>query len=107
MNDRIGIVTGGGPTNSDRALCPIFGITAVEPTAGGDFGTMVTYTGAQATSVKLIDAVGQLRRVPLDAGFVRSARWLRKQRAVAMSDFEILGAGSTISPTYECSRSGR
>jgi len=67
---------GGGPTNFDRALCTIFGTTAVELIAGGDFGRMVTYTGAQVTSVKLSDAVGQLRRVPLDGGFVRSARAL-------------------------------
>ena len=67
---------GGGPTNFDRALCTVFGTTAVELMAGGDFGRMVAYTGAQVTSVTLVDAVGRLRRVPLDGGFVRSARAL-------------------------------
>jgi len=67
---------GGGPTNFDRALCTIFGTTAVELIDQGDFGRMVSYTGSQVTSVKLADAIGQLRRVPLDGGFVRSARAL-------------------------------
>jgi 6-phosphofructokinase 1 len=67
---------GGGPTNFDRALCTIFGTTAVALIAQGQFGHMVAYTGAQVTSVKLADAVGQLRRVPLDGGFVRAARAL-------------------------------
>ena len=67
---------GGGPTNFDRALCTVFGTTAVEMIAGGEFGRMVSYTGSQVTSVALADAVGHLRRVPLDGGFVRSARAL-------------------------------
>jgi 6-phosphofructokinase 1 len=67
---------GGGPTNFDRALCTVFGTTAVELVADGLFGQMVAFTGAQVTSVKLADAIGQLRRVPLDGGFVRSARAL-------------------------------
>ncbi len=36
---------GGGPTNFDRALCSLFGTTAVELAAEGRFGRMVTYTG--------------------------------------------------------------
>ena len=67
---------GGGPTNFDRALCTLFGVTAVELAAAGEFGRMVTYTGSQIGSVPIADAVGQLRRVPLDGGFVRGARAL-------------------------------
>jgi 6-phosphofructokinase 1 len=67
---------GGGPTNFDRALCTVFGTTAVELIANAQFGQMVAYTGTQVTSVKLADAIGQLRRVPLDGGFVRAARAL-------------------------------
>lgn len=67
---------GGGPTNFDRALCTLFGVTAVELAAAGQFGRMVTYTGAQISSVPIAEAVGQLRRVPLDGGFIRGARAL-------------------------------
>jgi 6-phosphofructokinase 1 len=67
---------GGGPTNFDRALCTLFGTAAVELIAGRELGRMVTYTGTQISSVPLADAIGQLRRVPLDGGFVRAARAL-------------------------------
>ncbi|HVN85534.1 MAG TPA: ATP-dependent 6-phosphofructokinase [Candidatus Binatia bacterium] len=67
---------GGGPTNFDRALCTLFGTTAVELVAERRFGRMVTYTGAHIDSVPLADAIGQLRRVPLEGSFVRSARAL-------------------------------
>ena len=67
---------GGGPTNFDRALCTLFGVSAVELAAAGEFGRMVTYTGVNISSVPIADAVGQLRRVPLDGGFVRGARAL-------------------------------
>lgn len=67
---------GGGPTNFDRALCTIFGTTAVDLIAQGEFGRMVAYTGTQVTGVPLTEAIGQLRTVPLDGGFVRAARAL-------------------------------
>ena len=67
---------GGGPTNFDRALCTLFGVTAVELAANKQFGRMVTYTGTQISSVPIADAVGQLRRVPLDGGFITGARAL-------------------------------
>jgi 6-phosphofructokinase 1 len=67
---------GGSPTNFDRTLCTLFGTTAVELIAQRRFGEMVSYTGAQITSVTLAEAVGQLRRVPLDGTFVRAARAL-------------------------------
>lgn len=67
---------GGGPTNFDRALCTLFGTTAVELVANGQFGRMVTYTGSTLDSVPIAEAVGHLKRVPLDGGFVRGARAL-------------------------------
>ena len=67
---------GGGPTNFDRALCTLFGTTAVELIADGQFGRMVTYTGPSIESVPIAEAVGQLRRVALDGAFVRGARAL-------------------------------
>jgi 6-phosphofructokinase 1 len=67
---------GGGPTNFDRALCTLFGTTAVELIGERRFGRMVTFTGTTVDSVPIADAVGRLRRVPLDGAFVRSARAL-------------------------------
>jgi 6-phosphofructokinase 1 len=67
---------GGGPTNFDRALCTVFGTAAVDLVFAGQFGRMVTYTGAAIDSVPIAEAVGHLKRVPLDGAFVRSARAL-------------------------------
>jgi phosphofructokinase-like protein len=67
---------GGPPTNFDRALCTLFGTTAVELVAAGRFGRMVTYTGADIDSVPIAAAVGRLKTVPLDGAFVRGARAL-------------------------------
>jgi ATP-dependent phosphofructokinase / diphosphate-dependent phosphofructokinase len=67
---------GGGPTNFDRALCTLFGTTAVELSAERQFGRMVTYTGTQISNVPLADAIGHLRTVRLDGSFVRGARAL-------------------------------
>ena len=67
---------GGSPTNMDRALCTAFGAQAVELIAEGKFGHMVTFTGAGISSVPLAEATGKLRTVPLDGGFVRTARAL-------------------------------
>jgi len=67
---------GGSPTNMDRALCTIFGAKAVELIAEKNFGRMVAFTGANVTSVSLLEATQELRRVPLDGGFVTAARSL-------------------------------
>jgi phosphofructokinase-like protein len=67
---------GGSPTNMDRALCTLFGAKAVELIANGQFGRMVAHTGKAVESVTLAEAVGQLRTVPLDSGFVQTARAL-------------------------------
>jgi ATP-dependent phosphofructokinase / diphosphate-dependent phosphofructokinase len=67
---------GGSPTNFDRALCTAFGAKAVELIAEQKFGRMVTYTGHSIDSVPIAEATGRLRTVPLDGGFVSSARAL-------------------------------
>jgi 6-phosphofructokinase 1 len=60
----------------DRALCTAFGAHSVELIAEGKFGRMVTFTGSQISSVPIAEATGKLRTVPLDGGFVRTARSL-------------------------------
>lgn len=67
---------GGRPTNMDRALCTAFGTQAVALIADRHFGQMVTFTGSQISSVSIAEATGKLRTVPLDGGFVRTARAL-------------------------------
>jgi phosphofructokinase-like protein len=67
---------GGRPTNMDRALCTIFGTRAVDLIAEQRFGRMVAFTGSQIVDVALIDAISKLRTVPLDGGFVTTARSL-------------------------------
>ena len=67
---------GGAPTHFDRALCTLFGATAIELISDGQFGRMVCYTGTTIDSVPIADAVGQLRQVPPDGAFVRAARAL-------------------------------
>jgi ATP-dependent phosphofructokinase / diphosphate-dependent phosphofructokinase len=67
---------GGRPTNMDRALCTAFGTKAVDLIAANQFGQMVAFNDTQITSVPLIDAVSRLRTVPLDGGFVSTARSL-------------------------------
>jgi 6-phosphofructokinase 1 len=67
---------GGSPTTFDRVLCSMFGASAVELIAAGDFGKMVAFTGQQVGSVKIADAVLRLKTVPPDGGLARTARAL-------------------------------
>jgi phosphofructokinase-like protein len=67
---------GGSPTTFDRALCSMFGATAVELIAAGDFGKMVGFTGNGMGSVPLSEAVGRLKTVPPDGNLARTARSL-------------------------------
>ena len=67
---------GGSPTYMDRALCTLFGAKAVELIAHQKFGQMVAHTGKSVESVPLSEAIGQLRTVPLDSGYVQTARAL-------------------------------
>lgn len=67
---------GGSPTTFDRALCSIFGATAVELVAAGEFGKMVAFNGPQVGGIKISDAVGKLKTVRPDGNLVRTARAL-------------------------------
>jgi len=67
---------GGSPTTFDRALCSIFGATAVELVAAGEFGKMVAFTGAHIGAIKISDAIGKLKTVHPDGNLVRTARAL-------------------------------
>jgi len=67
---------GGRPANFDRALCSIFGAEAVELIAAGKYGQMVAYQGSAVGAVKITEAVGRLKTVPAEGGFVRTARAL-------------------------------
>jgi len=67
---------GGSPTTFDRALCSIFGATAVELVAAGEFGQMVAFTGSQVGAIKIGDAIGKLKTVRPEGNVVRTARAL-------------------------------
>ena len=67
---------GGSPTTFDRVLCSIFGATAVELVAAGEFGKMVAFTGPHFGAIKISDAVGKLKAVRPDGNLVRTARAL-------------------------------
>jgi 6-phosphofructokinase 1 len=67
---------GGSPTTFDRALCSMFGATAVELVAAGDFGKMVAYIGPQVGAIPISEAVGKLKTVKPDGNLVRTARAL-------------------------------
>jgi 6-phosphofructokinase 1 len=67
---------GGSPTNMDRALCTLFGTRAVQLIREKKFGCMVSFTGSEVVDVPISEAVRALRTVPVDGGFVASARAL-------------------------------
>jgi 6-phosphofructokinase 1 len=67
---------GGSPTTFDRALCSMFGATAVELIAAGDFGKMVAFAGTGVVGVPIREAVGRLKTVPPDGSLARTARAL-------------------------------
>ena len=67
---------GGSPTTFDRALCSMFGATAVELVAGGHFGKMVAFTGPQVGAVEISKAIGKLKTVQPDGNLIRTARAL-------------------------------
>jgi phosphofructokinase-like protein len=73
---------GGSPTNMDRALCTMFGTRAVKLIAEEKFGRMVSYSGADVVDVPISEAVRGLRAVPLDGGFITTAR----EMGIALGD---------------------
>jgi 6-phosphofructokinase 1 len=67
---------GGGPTSFDRLLCTRFGAKAVSLVAEHKFGSMVALQPPDIGCVKLTEAIGCLRRVPVDGDLVRTGREL-------------------------------
>jgi 6-phosphofructokinase 1 len=67
---------GGCPTTFDRTLCTMFGATAVDLIAAGEFGKMVAFNGGEVNAVKISDAVGRLKTIPPDGNLARTARAL-------------------------------
>jgi 6-phosphofructokinase 1 len=54
----------------------MFGATAVELIAAGDFGKMVAFTNGGVGAVSISEAVGRLKTVPSDGNLARTARAL-------------------------------
>lgn len=67
---------GGGPTTFDRLLCTRFGARAVQLIADGMYGYMVALRPPDTVAVKITEAIGRLRTVPLDGDIVQTARAL-------------------------------
>jgi 6-phosphofructokinase 1 len=67
---------GGGPTTFDRVLCTQFGAKAVQLIAEENYGYMVAFRPPDTVAVKITDAVGRLRTVPVDGDIVQTARAL-------------------------------
>lgn len=65
---------GGSPTPFDRILGTRLGVKAVDLIAEGKFGTMVSLRTPEIVAVTLQEAVGELRRVPVDSDLIASAR---------------------------------
>ncbi len=65
---------GGTPTPNDRLLATRLGTAAVDLIEQGEFGVMVGIKGTQCVAVPLKKVAGNLRRVPPDHAWVRSAR---------------------------------
>ena len=67
---------GGSPTTFDRALCSMFGATAIELVAAGEFGKMVAFSGDQVGAINISEAIGRLKTVRTDSNLIRTARAL-------------------------------
>ena len=67
---------GGSPTTFDRALCSMFGATAIELVAAGEFGKMVAFSGDQVSAINISEAIGRLKTVRTDSNLIRTARAL-------------------------------
>lgn len=67
---------GGGPTTFDRLLCTRFGAKAVQLVRDNLYGYMVASQPPDTVAVKLTEAIGRLRTVPVDGDIVQTARAL-------------------------------
>jgi phosphofructokinase-like protein len=61
---------GGSPTAFDRILSTRYGVAAVRAVNNGRFGTMVSLQAGNVTTVPLEEAIGELRKVPIDYDLV-------------------------------------
>jgi 6-phosphofructokinase 1 len=67
---------GGGPTTFDRLLCTRFGARAVQLIAEEKYGYMVALRPPDTVAVKITEAIGRIRTVPLNGDLVDTARAL-------------------------------
>src|SRR5213596_1099848 len=67
---------GGGPTTFDRLLCTRFGARAVQLIADRMYGYMVALQPPDTVAVRITEAVGRRRTVPLNGDIVQTARAL-------------------------------
>lgn len=65
---------GGSPNAFDRMLGTNFGACAVRALANGQTGKMVALKAGEVITVPLADAVANIKTVPVDGQFVRTAR---------------------------------
>ncbi|MGE5474263.1 MAG: 6-phosphofructokinase [Ignavibacteriales bacterium] len=65
---------GGQPTPYDRILSTRYGVRAVELAVEGKFGSMVSLRGCEITEVTLEEAVGKLKKVPLDYDLIQTGK---------------------------------
>jgi phosphofructokinase-like protein len=57
---------GGSPTAFDRVLATRLGLAAIDAAHAGQWGTMMALHATDITSVRLADAVAEVRRVPVE-----------------------------------------
>jgi ATP-dependent phosphofructokinase / diphosphate-dependent phosphofructokinase len=67
---------GGAPTTTDRLLCTRFGAKAAQLISEEKYGYMVAFRPPDTVAVKISEAIGRLRTVPLDGDIVQTAREL-------------------------------
>lgn len=67
---------GGGPTYFDRLLCTRFGARAVDLIAQEKYGHMVALQNSEIVPVRITEAIGRIRTVPVDGDIIHTARAL-------------------------------
>jgi 6-phosphofructokinase 1 len=67
---------GGAPTTFDRLLCTRLGVRAVQLVAEKQYGAMVAIKGSDTVGVRIADAIGHVRTVPVNGDIVQTARAL-------------------------------